>query len=198
MPKSTTPKLNDTQLIILSSAAQREDGLAVLPDSLKASAAKSAVTKLLGLGFLKEARVKRDQPAWRNNEEDKPLGLKITKAGSAAIGVSDEGPGEDEPAPEPKRGRKPKQQAPEAITASREPRPGSKQAQIIALMRRKNGASLDDLVEATEWLPHTTRAALTGLRKKGYAIEKGKSPKGKTVYRIAPEDRSAPAAQPIA
>ena len=197
MPKSNTPRLNDTQLIILSSASQREDGLAVLPESLKASAAKAAVTKLLGLGFLKEVRVKRDQPAWRNDEEDKPLGLKITKAGSAAIGVADEGPGEDEPAAEPKGRGKPKQQAPEEITASREPRPGSKQAQIIALMRRKNGATLDDMVEATEWLPHTTRAALTGLRKRAYAIEKGKNPKGKTVYRISAEDRSGPAAQQI-
>jgi hypothetical protein len=50
MPKSTTPKLNDTQLIILSSASQRGDGLAVLPESLKAGAAKSAVTKLPGSG----------------------------------------------------------------------------------------------------------------------------------------------------
>jgi hypothetical protein len=195
MPKSTTPKLNDTQLIILSSASQREDGLAILPESLKASAAKAAVTKLLGLGFLKEVRVKRDQPIWRNDEEDKPLGLKITKAGSAAIGVADESPDEDDPAAEPRR--KPKQQAPEEITAAREPRPGSKQAQIIALMRRKNGASLNDMVEATEWLPHTTRAALTGLRKRGYAVEKGKSPKGKTVYRISAENRSGPAAQQI-
>jgi len=65
-------------------------------------------------------------------------------------------------------------------------------------MRRKNGATLDDMVEATEWLPHTTRAALTGLRKRAYAIEKGKNPKGKTVYRISAEDRSAPAAQQIA
>src|SRR5215203_742292 len=100
--------------------------------------------------------------------------------------------------PKPRGRGKPKRQAPEEITGSREPRPGSKQARIIALMRRKNGASLDDMVEATDWLPHTTRAALTGLRKKGYAIEKGKSPKGKTVYRISAEDRPAPAGQQIA
>jgi hypothetical protein len=31
-----------------------------------------------------------------------------------------------------------------------------------------------EMVEATGWLPHTTRAALTGLRKKGHAIAKGK------------------------
>src|SRR5215208_3682111 len=109
MPKSNTPRFNDTQLIILSSASQREDGLAVLPESLKAGAAKTAVTKLLGLGFLKEVRIKRDQPIWRTDEEDKPVGLKITKAGSAAIGVTDEGAAEDEAAPEPKGQRKPKQ-----------------------------------------------------------------------------------------
>ena len=91
MPKSNTPTLNDTQLIILSSASQRED-----PESLKAGAAKTAVTKLLGLGFLKEVRIKRDQPIWRTDEEDKPVGLKITRAGSAAIGVADEGQGGDE------------------------------------------------------------------------------------------------------
>jgi hypothetical protein len=40
MPKSNTPKLSDTQLIILSSAAQREDGLAILPETLKGGAAR--------------------------------------------------------------------------------------------------------------------------------------------------------------
>ncbi len=182
MPKSNTPKLNDTQLIILSSASQREDGLAVLPESLKATAARTAVTKLLGLGFVKEVRVKRDQPAWRTDEEEKPLGLKITKAGSASIGLADEA-GEEEPAREPKasRAKNPAARSTKAGT----PRAGSKQAQIIALMKRKSGATLDEMVEATGWLPHTTRAALTGLRKKGYALAKDKNAQGKTIYRIA-------------
>jgi hypothetical protein len=197
MPKSNTPKLNDTQLIILSAASQREDGLAVLPESLKPNVAETAVTKLLGLGFLKEVRIKRDQPTWRTDEEDKPVGLKISKAGFAVIGVADEGPGEDEPTHEPEGRRKPKKQARQEITAAREPRPGSKQAQIISLMQRKNGATLDDMVEATDWLPHTTRAALTGLRKRGYAVEKGKSPKGNTVYRISAEGGSVPADQQV-
>src|ERR671939_1546301 len=111
MPKSNTPKLSDTQLVILSSASQREDGLAVLPEKLKGGAAKAAVGKLTGLGFLKEVRVKRDEPAWRTDEDDKPVGLKITKAGRAAIGVEDEGgmeggaDGEAKPAPEPKARR---------------------------------------------------------------------------------------------
>ena len=37
---------------------------------------------------------------------------------------------------------------------------------------------------ATGWLPHTTRAALTGFRKRAYAIARGKDGEGRTVYRI--------------
>jgi hypothetical protein len=40
------------------------------------------------------------------------------------------------------------------------------------------------LIAATGWLPHTTRAALTGLRRRGYTIERERSEKGGSVYRI--------------
>jgi hypothetical protein len=96
MPNSNTPKLNDTQLVILSSASQRQDGLAVLPENVRAASVKAAVAKLTKLGFLKEVRVKHDQPLWRTDEEGKRIGLKITKAGSAAIQVEDDGTGEEE------------------------------------------------------------------------------------------------------
>jgi DNA-binding transcriptional regulator PaaX len=46
----------------------------------------------------------------------------------------------------------------------------SKTAQVVALLQREHGASLGELVDATGWLPHTTRAALTGLKKKGHLI----------------------------
>ena len=48
--------------------------------------------------------------------------------------------------------------------------PGSKIDTVIALLRRSGGASLNEMVAATGWLPHTTRAALTGLKKKGHVI----------------------------
>jgi len=38
------------------------------------------------------------------------------------------------------------------------------------MLSRKSGATLEALVDATGWLPHTTRAALTGLRKRGYTV----------------------------
>ncbi len=43
---------------------------------------------------------------------------------------------------------------------------------VVTLLKRKQGASLEELTKATGWLPHTTRAAMTGLRKKGHAIER--------------------------
>src|SRR5207249_3296456 len=48
------------------------------------------------------------------------------------------------------------------------PRPNSKLALVIGMLQR--GAALDALVQATGWLPHTARAALTGLRKRGYTV----------------------------
>jgi hypothetical protein len=45
---------------------------------------------------------------------------------------------------------------------------------VLKLLRRSQGAILAELVAATGWLPHTTRAALTGLRKKGHVLEKSR------------------------
>ena len=63
--------------------------------------------------------------------------------------------------------------------------PQTKQALIIGLLQRESGATLDDLVAATGWLPHTTRAALTRLRQSGFMVDKSKDEAGRTVYRIA-------------
>lgn len=59
----------------------------------------------------------------------------------------------------------------------------TKTEQVITLLRREQGATLEELIAATGWLPHTTRAALTGLRKKGHTIEKSKRDEA-TCYRI--------------
>ena len=68
-------------------------------------------------------------------------------------------------------------------TPAAKPSRQSKSAAVIALLQRNNGATLAELIAATEWLPHTTRAALTGLRKKGYEIERFKRGDD-TCYRI--------------
>lgn len=46
----------------------------------------------------------------------------------------------------------------------------TKTSRILALLQRPSGASLEELIEVTCWLPHTIRAALTGLRKKGHPV----------------------------
>jgi len=51
----------------------------------------------------------------------------------------------------------------------------TKRAQLIALLEREGGATLDEMVTTTNWLPHTTRAAMTGLRKAGITLESGKT-----------------------
>lgn len=61
----------------------------------------------------------------------------------------------------------------EVEAAPAEKRP-SKTRNVLALLQREAGATLHELVEATGWLPHTTRAALTGLKKKGHTIERTK------------------------
>src|SRR3954468_13517320 len=64
--------------------------------------------------------------------------------------------------------------------------PGTKQALVLGLLQRKQGASLAELVVATGWLPHTTRAALTRLRQGGHDLHKEKRDVGETAYRIEP------------
>jgi hypothetical protein len=177
--------LTDTQLVLLSSASQREDHLVTLPDRLKGGAAKAVVSKLLKNDLVAEIAVGRDDPHWRKDVNDRPIGLKLTRAGLDAIGVDPDEKGADvEPEKEP-AAKMPRKRA----TSTSAPRDGSKRALLISLLQRHNGASLDDLMQATDWLPHTTRAALTGLRHNGYELTRDKGEDGKSVYRIvkAPE-----------
>ena len=53
---------------------------------------------------------------------------------------------------------------------------------ILKLLRRPSGASIAQLQKTVGWQPHSLRAALTGLRKKGHAIERGRDAKGVTHY----------------
>ena len=54
------------------------------------------------------------------------------------------------------------------------PKARTKQSQVLDLLSRNEGALLSEIVAATGWLPHTARAALTGLKKKGHIITRGK------------------------
>lgn len=63
-------------------------------------------------------------------------------------------------------------------------RKSSKADKVISLLKREGGATLEAMCEATGWLPHSCRAFLTGLRKKGMEVSRGKDNAGTTIYRL--------------
>ena len=194
-------RLSDTQLVLLSAAAQRDDHCLTTTPKLKGGAARNVAEKLIAAGLVEEIKAKAGVPIWRRDEETaQSFALRLTAAGLGAIAV-DAAAMKDQPA-EPtftnggpphsvqqslgKAGREMScRDGSEGATTSsgvvREgvapsiPRPGSKLMEVIELLRGEHGATIDELIAATNWLPHTTRAALTGLRKRGYAITRDRS-----------------------
>jgi hypothetical protein len=55
---------------------------------------------------------------------------------------------------------------------------------VIKLLARPKGATINEIGTATDWQPHSARAFLTGLRKKGRALAKEKRRNGDTYYRL--------------
>jgi hypothetical protein len=184
-------QLTDKQLILLSAASQRHDHLLALPDTLKGGAARALVSRLLACGLVEEVTVSTADPHWHTAEDGTLTGLRITSAGLQAIGVEQEGRSGDDPGntPEPAEETAEPAVRPEpeltVTPASRPKREGTKRALVIALLAREQGASIDELTTATGWLPHTTRAALTGLRQSGYPIARTRGEDSRTVYRLA-------------
>jgi len=87
--------------------------------------------------------------------------------------------------PQPRR-RNPRQKTEIEPQQSAEA-PRTKLDQVAGLLVRDEGASLEQLIAATGWLPHTTRAALTGLRKRGYAIDSDRVDGIRTYRAVAPK-----------
>lgn len=159
-------KLTDTQRIILSAASQRADRLALpLPKSLKGGAAHKVVNALIEKGFLKEVKANRklNDPVWRESDGGHGLTLIITDAGFAAIGI------EVEPQ-KPKAQIQELKHAPQPLATERKTREGTKQALVIEMLRRKDGATIPEIVEATGWASHTTRGFFAGALKKKLSL----------------------------
>ena len=175
-----TIKLTDTQLLMLSAAAQREDRFLMMPPNLKGVVAQKIAAKLIAAGLAKEIKAKTGAPAWRRDAEtEQSYALKLTAAGLKA-GTIDNG----EVANKTTGTETPNDSAAVASKAPAAPAPrdGTKISRVVELLQRDNGATLDEVIAATGWLPHTSRAALTGLRKRGYAIEKHLNGEGRRGY----------------
>jgi DNA-binding MarR family transcriptional regulator len=194
-------KLSDTQAVILSAAAQRDDGAVLpLPDSLKIKG--GAVGKVLG--SLKAKGLIEHRGTQRG---DNPPPLRITRAGLEAIGVETEDDAPEAPTPPDtgvtsaaaeveavdapaqaagadgaatpaKRKAKAAKRGKATATTTRlaakpTPRAGTKQAQMIDLLRRPEGATVKQIAEMTGWQKHTIRGAISGALKKklGLTVE---------------------------
>jgi hypothetical protein len=193
-------KLSDTQLVILSAASQRENG-AVLPLTidLKGGALQKVLASLERKGLI----ARMGEP---RGDELPPLC--ITRAGLEAIQVA---PEDDPDAPDPALGEAPFVEVTDAAqggTEAQEPAPadaeaetseaapaarprsvrqGTKQAQMIDLLRRPEGATIEQIAEATGWQKHTIRGAISGALKKklGLSVTSEKREDGERIYRIA-------------
>ena len=63
--------------------------------------------------------------------------------------------------------------------------PPTKNQQVIDLLSREGGTTLEEMSTLAGWLPHSTRSFMTGLKKKGHVIESDKID-GVRRYRIVP------------
>ena len=192
------PKLTDTQSIILSRAASRPGNVAMpLPDGLAGAAAKMAVTKMVERGWLEEAdaNLGRADPLWRETGDGHGTTLIATDAGLEAIGID---PVVASAVTRPRNaGRHANTKAkPDPVVSDQNSGPklvsirqGTKQALLIEMLKRPEGASIAEIAEATSWQPHTARGAISGALKKklGLPITTEKHPERGTVYKLEVE-----------
>ncbi len=187
-------KLTDTQMVILSAAAQRDDGsIHPLPKMLKGSAVTKVTGALLRKGLIAEA-------PRRNGAAIGETNFAITRDGAVAINVEpancphladtgaeapDDGQEGEPAAPTPPKA---KNAATGRYTAKGpvKRRTGTKQALLIKMLRRPDGATVDQIMEATGWQRHTVRGAFAGALKKklGLTVTSDKVEGRERVYRI--------------
>ena len=143
--------LTDPQSIILSSACAREGGM-VFPvtASLKGGAVGNVCKSLLKRGLIEEIAAADPDTVWRHDEAG-PLTLRATPLAYSVLGIGDANDTET---------------AQQQDLTPPTQRKGTKQEALIAMLRAEGGATIDEIVTATGWQPHTSRGVISGVLKK--------------------------------
>ena len=156
--------LSSTQYDILEHAIDHNDGQIIwFPDSVKGGARHKVIQ-----GLLSKALISRDDNA----------NCCVTAEGYVALGRDIPAPAALHPDPEV-----------DAIVAPSRPRTreNSKQATVIQMLQRPDGATITQICAATDWQAHTVRGTFAGAFKKklGLNLTSDKTDGGERIYRIA-------------
>jgi len=73
-----------------------------------------------------------------------------------------------------------------SVSGSEQPPASPKRAKLIGMLERPEGAAVAEIGQRLGWLPHTVRAAITGLRKAGREVTRSKDANERSVYRLVP------------
>jgi|FEC22Drversion2_1045045.scaffolds.fasta_scaffold00317_31 hypothetical protein len=207
--KEPSMALSDTQLVVLSAACQRSDrSVYPLPAGLPGGAAAKVLGALLKQELIKEVQAKREDTVWREDKKRGQLTLRATPAAFKALGIdpTEAAAGEAEkerdtaeaeginarlvpdpsrepqPVAETDRGQRPRRRA----EIEGKTRTDTKQARLIAMLERPEGATIEEIATALAWQPHTVRGAIAGALKKklGLSVASENDDVRGRVYRI--------------
>ena len=161
--------LTKTQSTLLEQALQHPAGRLILPETLRGGARQKVLNALVAQDL-----IDADSAGWH-----------LTATGYAALGHTPPEPEATDAAAAPTEAAAPEPN--DVAPRTPKTRDHTKQATVIQLLQRPEGATLDQLVEATGWMKHTLRGCMAGALKKklGLTITSDKVAGGERVYRAS-------------